>query len=452
MIGVVASAFMASAQHTFFYDTYDPDDTSIKVVTDTYTLDACGNYTLTVDGSYSIWVASSWGSGCGTPDALPMYPTPGVTNGNVGFDMEYMFAMKYSSHPLCGSLPSATPRIEISLDGGSTWFHPTPISGAYNPAHVYQYNIAGAGFPIQVRHISSLNSDDYGQLRFKIDPVLADPCEFEPMANFDQVGCSVQFTDISSIPCTPGFSILGVEYDFGDGTTSTQFNPSHAYAASGAYIVSYTVWATNGETCCKQTYRFEVHAEACSVCDDIIPSADFTWSGNPTVNFSETGIAGLNPGDLVIGYSWDFGDGSYGTGSNPGHTYSASGTYTVCLTVLYYDEARRECCTATICHDVTVTVPLTQINTGGGSEVSLDNIAELNIYPNPNDGMFTVSLEDDYIESVVITSLNGAVVYKQNEITERSPQVDLSKLTSGYYLVVAHGLLGGTYTGKVMIK
>lgn len=35
----------------------------------------------------------------------------------------------------------------------------------------------------------------------------------------------------------------------------------------------------------------------------------------------------------ITSWSWDFGDGSYGSGMNPVHTYTTPGTYTVKLTV-----------------------------------------------------------------------------------------------------------------------
>jgi PKD repeat protein len=66
------------------------------------------------------------------------------------------------------------------------------------------------------------------------------------------------------------------------------------------------------------------------------PTASFTASPNPTlrgqtVNFDASASAA--PGGTITGYTWDFGDGSSGTGALNFHTYAAAGTYTVRLTV-----------------------------------------------------------------------------------------------------------------------
>jgi PKD repeat protein len=55
----------------------------------------------------------------------------------------------------------------------------------------------------------------------------------------------------------------------------------------------------------------------------------------------------------VASYAWTFGDGPAGTGVTASHTYAASGTYTVRLTVS--DDQRA---TGTVSHDITVTVPV----------------------------------------------------------------------------------------------
>lgn len=60
------------------------------------------------------------------------------------------------------------------------------------------------------------------------------------------------------------------------------------------------------------------------------------------VHFSATPTSGpsplkvqfsSNPTSDIDSWSWDFGDGSYGSGMNPLHTYTVPGTYTVKLTI-----------------------------------------------------------------------------------------------------------------------
>jgi hypothetical protein len=45
------------------------------------------------------------------------------------------------------------------------------------------------------------------------------------------------------------------------------------------------------------------------------------------------GTSSVDPDGTIVAYSWDFGDGAMSTASEPVHTYSAAGTYTVTLTV-----------------------------------------------------------------------------------------------------------------------
>jgi gliding motility-associated-like protein len=62
------------------------------------------------------------------------------------------------------------------------------------------------------------------------------------------------------------------------------------------------------------------------------PTAQFTGSQDICVNtpgtFTNQSIQGTSP---IVSYTWDFGDGNSSTSTNPAHTYSAPGTYTVTL-------------------------------------------------------------------------------------------------------------------------
>jgi PKD repeat protein len=70
----------------------------------------------------------------------------------------------------------------------------------------------------------------------------------------------------------------------------------------------------------------------------VAPTAAFTFSP-PTpraldpVSFDGTGSHSNDAGGYIIDYQWAFGDGGTGSGPTPSHTYAASGTYFVTLTV-----------------------------------------------------------------------------------------------------------------------
>jgi uncharacterized repeat protein (TIGR01451 family) len=116
---------------------------------------------------------------------------------------------------------------------------------------------------------------------------------------------------IPGIPPTP----MWFEWDFGDGVTSTLENPTHDYAAAGAYTV--TLEACNEAGCDTETMVVEVLP---------LPEAGFTYAADLlTVVFTNTSLNADT-------YLWDFGDGVTSTLENPSHDYAAGGTYTVTLT------------------------------------------------------------------------------------------------------------------------
>ena len=77
------------------------------------------------------------------------------------------------------------------------------------------------------------------------------------------------------------------------------------------------------------------------------PNADFGFAVDGlTVNFTDQSS---DQGGQVVGWQWDFGDGSSDTTQNPTHGYTTAGTYYVTLTVTDNDGG-----TGTMTHQVTV--------------------------------------------------------------------------------------------------
>jgi PKD repeat protein len=65
-----------------------------------------------------------------------------------------------------------------------------------------------------------------------------------------------------------------------------------------------------------------------------LPVAAFTGQTSAitlTANFDAH--SSYDPDGTIVSYNWNFGDGETGSGITASHTYAASGTYTVTLTV-----------------------------------------------------------------------------------------------------------------------
>lgn len=181
-----------------------------------------------------------------------------------------------------------------------------------------------------------------------------------------------------------------VEYrwDFGDGNTATGLLATHTFANPGTYTVQFTAsnrGSTDTETCTVNVVPPPVPAEVVSISAnpqtfEVCEPVTVTFNANVT-------------GDTPITYSWDFGDGTTGTGPNPTHTYTTAGNYTVSLTVS--NEAGSDTETITInAQDCTsVCDDITELNsvyfgrnsstlTPEGSQALMENIEILRECPN----------------------------------------------------------------------
>lgn len=128
-----------------------------------------------------------------------------------------------------------------------------------------------------------------------------------------------------------GDTPLTYSWDFGDGATGTGATTAHTYSSSGTFTVTLVVTdarGTSGEPATTSAVITEAPNEA-PVADAGGPYAGNTGSA---IDFDGTGSSDPD-GDLPLTYSWDFGDGSTGTGATPSHAYDEAGQYTVTLVV-----------------------------------------------------------------------------------------------------------------------
>jgi gliding motility-associated-like protein len=113
-------------------------------------------------------------------------------------------------------------------------------------------------------------------------------------------------------------------WDFGDGTTSTDQNPVHVYSAPGLYSVSLTV--RNHTTGCEYTRIRDVR-----VLDEV---ADFIGLNSVACKNSPVTFLAVNSNPANISrYTWNFGDGQTGSNDTVSHSYAQSGQYNVTLII-----------------------------------------------------------------------------------------------------------------------
>lgn len=116
-------------------------------------------------------------------------------------------------------------------------------------------------------------------------------------------------------------------WDFGDGTTSTEQNPLHIFPNEGSYQVCLTI--TGADTSCFSIFCEQVFignpALACEARFYYYQTDSSNYSNS--IQFTDQSLG--NPAE----WHWNFGDGTTSTDQNPMHLYQEPGIYNVCLAI-----------------------------------------------------------------------------------------------------------------------
>ncbi|MGN7198314.1 collagenase, partial [Bacillus mycoides] len=114
--------------------------------------------------------------------------------------------------------------------------------------------------------------------------------------------------------------IVSYLWDFGDGETSTEANPTHAYEKEGTYTATLTMKDDKGK---ESKEQMTVNVDR----------ARETYYGeeNSAIQFKSDSSKAEDR--KIVSYLWDFGDGNTSTEANPTHAYEKEGTYTATLTM-----------------------------------------------------------------------------------------------------------------------
>ena len=315
----------------------------------------------------------------------------------------------FSANPVSGTAPLTVTFTDLSIGdvSGHQWdFQNDGIVDDTSASPTFTYDTSG-DFTAKLTVTGPGGTSEITSLISVLNPVTA------PVAGF-----SATPTDLSvAFITTASGDNLTYLWDFGDGTTSTDPNPTHVYAVAGTYNVIQTVTNSGGSNAITQPVTTTDPVTA--------PVAGFSATPtNLTAAFTFTG-SGDN-----LAYEWNFGDTNISTDPNPTHVYAVAGTYSVTLTVSNSTGAN------SITQEVTVTNPIaapvagfsaTPTNltaaftfTGSGDNLAYEwNFGDTNISTDPNP-THVYAVAGTYSVTLTVSNSVGANSITQ-EVTVTDP-------------------------------
>ena len=258
----------------------------------------------------------------------------------------------------------------------------------------------------------------------------------------DGAGCSATASTTITVQTAPTVTVIPTNPTIcsGESITLTATGASSYVWNTGMTTSTITVSPTN-----QTTYTVIGQNGSCSgtpvqVTVGVNPSPTVN-AGSDVFNIAVGGTVNFNnSGSNATSYSWNFGDGQTSTTGFVAHTYNVQGVYTVILT------GTIGTCTAT--DTLTINVGVTGID-----QVSLENA--INVYPNPNNGLFNLKMEFGDAQNVEITlfSAIGQLIDYRNidNVTGQVETFDFSNESEGVYFVRVK-TESGTITKKITVS
>ncbi|AKB52034.1 hypothetical protein MSBRW_2781 [Methanosarcina barkeri str. Wiesmoor] len=253
---------------------------------------------------------------------------------------------KFSATPKSGNTPLTVEFTDKSTETPTDWywtFGDGYTSTQQNPEHTYS---EVGSYTVTLTATNDAGSDKKTKAGYiKVEESATDTDK--PVADF--------FASVTSgnAPFTAVFMDGSVGnptdwyWDFGDGATSSQRDPTHTYSEPGSYTVILT--ASNDAGSDVATKAGYIIVKGSTTNTESTTDTEFTkniestenTAQEPVAKFSATPKSGNTP--LTVEFTdkstetptdwyWTFGDGYTSTQQNPEHTYFEVGSYTVTLT------------------------------------------------------------------------------------------------------------------------
>ncbi len=230
----------------------------------------------------------------------------------------------FSASPTAGRVPLTVQFSDVSQGDITSWsweFGDGGVSKEQNPTHVFRLE---GFYTVNLTVGGSKGADKESKTNLIIAEGLGVPiAEFSATPTAGDEPLEVKFTDLSQ----PNGLIESWTWDFGDGATSSEQNPTHKYLKGGFYTVKLTVSNSGGADS-------ETKNNLINVIKKEPPTAEFSATPQAGEVPTEVTFTDLSePRGDIDSWVWDFGDGGTSSEQNPKHTYNTEGVFSISLTV-----------------------------------------------------------------------------------------------------------------------
>lgn len=349
------------------------------------------NYTFPSAGTYPVKLIVTSGNGCvdSIIQNVTIYPVP---------------TAQFSESTVCeGNATVFANQSSISAGSISTYYWnfgdgSTGIGVA--PSHTY----ASAGNYITTLVVQSA----LGCIDTLIQSLNVNP---NPIVSFSANDvCHGDSTEFINSSYVPNGILSDINWDFGDGASSTDLNPKHKYVQPGTYQVTLSV---GSDQACNKIYSKDVtvnaRPSAAILAGNVCDGLPVSFVDNSTISSG-----------TISGYYWNFGDGTGSNNQNETHQYLLAGTYNVVLLAT----SDKGCLGVAAANTSVFDMPLADFSTSSSCEGAATNYTDLSVIPNGTISSWDWSLGDgntasgnapshtyanpgNYIISLVVTSASG---------------------------------------------
>lgn len=356
-----------------------------------------GQNTMTLQtilpGDYAVTVTSQ--EGCSGGDTMNL--TISDPRVNLGFDVVMCSNQAY---PLLNAgNPGAQGYVwswnGIQLSGATSQTYQTLQGGTYSVVMTDQYGCVATD-DMMITVLPTINA------------------QFSA-PNTIEINNPVSFTDLTSpTPST-------WNWNFGDGSPNLFIqNPVYTYTEPG----THPVFLIAANATCSDTAIHIIDVQY--NCTSLGIQAGFTMNTDTVVLSGLGTVTVTNTSVNAEQWFWDFGDGTFvETAETLVHAYTEPGIYTITQTAINYN-----CTTA-----VSQTIIVVEFGVGV-NELTVDN-GQLIIYPNPNNGVFTITFETEKpiaLELELTNTLGQRVYFNRLGTTKYfSEKLNLEGFAKGLY-------------------